>query len=135
MKKTIKKVEKKTISNKVSKQVKVLSQKKTETRKPLRRKKVNEKSSNSKKTTKSSLTKLQKERIENIQRRVVALENSSHELATKYGKSIEELTNIRYKIDLMLGEILKGLYIIGISPDDIVRKLNQMFEKKESPQQ
>lgn len=47
----------------------------------------------------------------------------------KFGKMVEENANFRIKANAMLGQILKGLYLIGFGPDDIMAKCQQMFRK------
>lgn len=50
----------------------------------------------------------------------------------KYGKLLEVNTSLYLKSDVMLGQIIKALYIMGITPDMIVRKCSEMFQKVES---
>ena len=49
-----------------------------------------------------------------------------------YGELVASSTNIKMKLDILLGQILKGLYVMGITPEDILKKCSQMFEKAES---
>ncbi len=63
--------------------------------------------------------------IANLQKRL-------NDALADYGTLLEAMTNLRLKIDVMLGQFLKGLYVIGITPDDIVQKCQQMFRKKVS---
>lgn len=49
----------------------------------------------------------------------------------KYGKLLEVNTSLYLKSDVMLGQIIKALYIMGITPDMIVRKCSEMFQKVE----
>ena len=58
------------------------------------------------------------------------LREENAKFAEQYGKMLETSTNIRIKANAMLGQILKALYIIGIGPDDIQAKCQQMFRKK-----
>lgn len=68
--------------------------------------------------------------LESLKKTVVELQEENVRLAEQYGKMLETSTNLRIKANAMLGQILKGLYLMGITPDDIVVKCNQMFRKK-----
>ena len=48
----------------------------------------------------------------------------------QYGKMMEGNANFRIKANAMLGQILKGLYLLGFGPEDIQAKCQQMFRKK-----
>lgn len=61
--------------------------------------------------------------IANLQKRL-------NDALSDYGTLLESMTNLRIKIDVMLGQFLKGLYVIGITPDMIMAKCQQMFRKK-----
>lgn len=50
----------------------------------------------------------------------------------KYGELLAYTANMKMKLDVLLGQIIKGLYVMGITPDDIMKKCSQMFEKAES---
>ena len=65
-----------------------------------------------------------------LKRKVGRLQKENMHLAEQIGKCLEETTNIRIKADVMLGQILKALYIMGIGPDEILAKCQQMFMKK-----
>lgn len=73
-------------------------------------------------------TEIEKE-LDSLRKETAALRESSKESAEKMGKLLEENANFRIKADAMLGQILKGLYLIGIDPDTIQRKCAQMFRK------
>lgn len=68
--------------------------------------------------------------LESLKKTVVELQKENVRIAELYGKMHETSTNLRIKANAMLGQILKGLYLMGITPDDIVAKCNQMFRKK-----
>ena len=68
--------------------------------------------------------------LETLKKRFSELQEGNVRLSEQYGKMLETVTNLRIKTNAMLGQILKGLYLIGITPDDIVAKCNQMFRKK-----
>ena len=68
--------------------------------------------------------------LKSLTEETAALRKENNESAEKIGKLLESNANFRIKADAMLGQILKGLYLIGISPDDIQRKCSQMFRKK-----
>lgn len=67
--------------------------------------------------------------LDSLRKETAALRESLKESAEKMGKLLEENANFRIKADAMLGQILKGLYLIGIDPDTIQRKCAQMFRK------
>lgn len=58
------------------------------------------------------------------------LHEENAKLAEQYGKMLETSTNIKFRANAMLGQILKALYIMGIGPDEIQAKCQQMFRKK-----
>ncbi len=58
------------------------------------------------------------------------LQEENAKFAEQYGKMLETSANIKFKANAMLGQVLKGLYLLGIGPDEIVAKCNQMFRKK-----
>jgi len=58
------------------------------------------------------------------------LREENAKFAEQYGKMLETSTNIKLKANAMLGQILKALYIMGIGPDEIQTKCQQMFCKK-----
>lgn len=74
-------------------------------------------------TVKSSYARYSKNKAEAMQKQLDSA-------LSDYGKMVETVTNLRIKIDVMLGQIIKGLYIVGITPDMIIGKCQQMFNKK-----
>lgn len=103
---------------------------------PATRKKVAQKTSAKSTRAKSAVSSSRKKKageapasanecIANLQKRL-------NDALADYGTLLEAMTNLRLKIDVMLGQFLKGLYVIGITPDDIVQKCQQMFRKKVS---
>ena len=104
---------------------------------PATRKKVAQKTSAKRTRAKSAVASSRKKKeageapaadnacIANLQKRL-------NDALADYGTLLELMTNLRLKIDVMLGQFLKGLYVIGITPDDIVQKCQQMFRKKVS---
>ena len=58
------------------------------------------------------------------------LRAENQRMAEQFGKMFEENTNFRFKANAMLGQVLKWLYLIGIGPDVIQAKCQQMFRKK-----
>lgn len=92
-----------------------------------------------KKTTNEKKTRVRKSKAATIKKRVTAdmlkqriieLEGQLLDSRNEYGKLFEQFTNFRLKINTMLGQILKGLFIVGIDPDVIMNKCKQMFQKK-----
>lgn len=65
-----------------------------------------------------------------FQKRIAELEEQVKAISEEKGKLLEIFTNLRIKQDAMLGQILKGLYLVGIDPDVIGRKCSQMFSKR-----
>lgn len=65
-----------------------------------------------------------------IKEEAARLKEENTRLAERYGKMLEQSTNIRLKANAMLGQILKALYIMGIGPEEIQAKSQQMFRKK-----
>ena len=68
--------------------------------------------------------------LKSLTEETAALRKKNNDAAEKIGKLLEENANFRMKADAMLGQILKGLYLMGIDPDVIQRKCQQMFRKK-----
>lgn len=58
----------------------------------------------------------------------LTLDAAFEEVSNQYGEMLSALTNTKIKLDVMLGQILKGLYIVGITPDKIIKKCEQMFQ-------
>lgn len=102
---------------------------------PATRKKVAQKTSAKSTRAKSAVASSRKKKdsgeapaaanecIANLQKRL-------NDALSDYGTLLELMTNLRIKIDVMLGQFLKGLYVIGITPDMIMAKCQQMFRKK-----
>ena len=67
--------------------------------------------------------------LKSLNEETAALRKENTEAAERIGKLLEENMNFRIKADAMLGQILKGLYLMGIDPDVIQRKCQQMFRK------
>ena len=67
---------------------------------------------------------------EMLKKRIIELEGQLLSSRTEYGKLLEQYTNMNIKINTMLGQIIKGLFILGIDPDILMQKCNQMFTKK-----
>ena len=65
-----------------------------------------------------------------LKEETASLQAENARLVEQYGQMLEESTNIKFKANAMLGQILKALYIMGIGPDDILAKCQQMFMKK-----
>ena len=96
-------------------------------------KKTSAKKTTTEKTGKVKLPKTPAKKREStaaLQKRIAELEEQIRQSAEQFGKMVELMTNIRIQQDAMLGQILKGLYFIGIDPDRIMRKCQQMFTKK-----
>ncbi len=70
--------------------------------------------------------------IGELKKTVSQLEDQLKTSTEAYGKVLEELSNYRIKLDVMLGQMLKALFIIGIGPDELSRKCSQMFSRVES---
>ena len=65
-----------------------------------------------------------------LKEETASLQAENARLAEQYGQMLEVSTNIKFKANAMLGQILKALYIMGIGPDDILAKCQQMFMTK-----
>ncbi|MBO6031871.1 MAG: hypothetical protein J6Q22_10560 [Prevotella sp.] len=65
-----------------------------------------------------------------LKEETASLQAENARLVEQYGQMLEVSTNIKFKANAMLGQILKALYIMGIGPDDILAKCQQMFMKK-----
>lgn len=88
-------------------------------------------------TKKPRATKPKAIRSAEAEKEIAALKEETEKLraenlrmAEQFGKMLEENANFRLKANAMLGQVLKGLYLIGIAPDDIQAKCQQMFRKK-----
>lgn len=71
-----------------------------------------------------------RETAADLKARIKELEEQRDQTLADYGKLLEVVTNIRFKRDAMLGQMLKGLFLIGIGPDELHAKCEQMFRKK-----
>lgn len=65
-----------------------------------------------------------------LKKRIIELEGQLLESRNEYGKMLEQYTNMNLKIDTMLGQILKGLFVVGIDPEVLTKKCGQMFQRK-----
>ena len=65
-----------------------------------------------------------------LEKRIAELESQTAKTNEAYGEMLAACTNFAIQKDAMLGQILKALYIIGIGPDQIQAKCQQMFQKK-----
>lgn len=74
-------------------------------------------------------TEIEKE-LEALKKSTAELHEENVRMAEQYGKLLEFSTNMKIKANAMLGQVLKGLYLLGIGPDEIIAKCNQMFRKK-----
>ena len=88
-------------------------------------------------TRKPMATKPKTVRSPELEKELAALKDETARLKAdnaqfmeKYGKMMEENANFRLKANAMLGQVLKGLYLIGFGPEDIQAKCQQMFRKK-----
>ena len=70
------------------------------------------------------------ETIEALKKQIEVLQNQLNETLTAYGKMHATMLNFNSRADAMLGMILKGLFEIGIGPDELARKCSQIFRKK-----
>lgn len=82
-----------------------------------------------KKTT-STKTVKKRETTADLKKRIADLEGQLNKALTDYGNLLSETANITQKIDVMLGQMLKALFIVGIGPDELMAKCQQMFRKK-----
>ena len=64
-----------------------------------------------------------------LEKRIAELENQKNDALTKYGSMLEATSNMQLKLDAMLGQMLKALFIVGIGPDELMAKCQQMFRK------
>ena len=88
-------------------------------------------------TRKPRATKPKTVRLPEVEKELAALKEETARLKAdnarfmeQYGKMMEENANFRIKANAMLGQILKGLYLLGFGPEDILAKCQQMFRKK-----
>ena len=59
---------------------------------------------------------------------ILALKQAYGEALEKYGKLLEEQINSNRLKDKALGQFLMGLYLLGLGPDKVLAKCQQMFE-------
>ena len=79
----------------------------------------------------ASIRSKYKDEIEALMHETERLKAENLAAMEKYGKLLEVNTSLYLKSDVMLGQIIKALYIMGITPDMIVRKCSEMFQKVE----
>ena len=70
------------------------------------------------------------EELAALKKQTEILHQENLKLLEEHGKQLSESVNYKMKTDAMLGQVLKALYIMGIYPDQIMRKCDQMFAKK-----
>lgn len=71
-----------------------------------------------------------RETIADLKKKIADLEAQRNKVLEDYGKLLAASTNINLKLDAMLGQMLKALFIVGIGPDELHKKCEQMFRKK-----
>ena len=71
-----------------------------------------------------------RETMADLKKKIAELEVQRDKALENYGKMLEVSTNMSLKINVMLGQMLKALFIIGIGPDELHAKCEQMFRKK-----
>lgn len=59
---------------------------------------------------------------------LLSLKQAYGETLGKYGKLLEEQINSNRLKDKALGQFLMGLYLLGLGPDKVLAKCQQMFE-------
>lgn len=82
-----------------------------------------------KKTT-STKTVKKRETTADLKKRIAELESQLNKSLEDHGKFLAATANITKKLDVMLGQMLKALFIVGIGPDELMAKCQQMFQKK-----
>lgn len=82
-----------------------------------------------KKTT-STKTVKKRETTADLKKRIVELESQLNKILEDHGNLLSASANITKKLDVMLGQMLKALFIVGIGPDELMAKCQQMFRKK-----
>lgn len=60
---------------------------------------------------------------------VASLKEANRQVSENFGKLLEEVTNFQIKKNAALGQILKGIYLLGIMPDEIHAKCAAMFKR------
>ena len=95
-------------------------------------KKPSAKKTTTAKTEKEKPTKTPAKKRESaaaLKKRIAELEEQIKQAAEEQGKMLELFTNTRIKLNAMLGQMLKALFIVGIGPDELMAKCQQMFRK------
>ena len=70
-----------------------------------------------------------RETLVELKKKISEIEDQMRSSTEEYGKLLEYVSNNRIKLDVMLGQIIKALFIVGIGPEEIARKCSQMFSK------
>jgi hypothetical protein len=81
-----------------------------------------------KKTT-STKTVKKRETTADLKKKIAELENRLNKTLEEHGNLLSATANITQKLDVMLGQMLKALFIVGIGPDELMAKCQQMFRK------
>ena len=71
-----------------------------------------------------------RESVAELKKQIENLKNQLNKTTEDYGNMLAAWVNMKVKMDTMLGEVLKGLFAIGIGPDELKAKCGQMFVKK-----
>lgn len=82
-----------------------------------------------KKTTSTKAVK-KRETTAELRKRIAELEAQRDAALNDFGHALESNSNMTIKLDAMLGQLLKALFIVGIGPDELMAKCQQMFQKK-----
>ena len=82
-----------------------------------------------KKNTATKTTK-KHETTADLKKRIAELESQLNTALEDHGNLLSATANITKKLDVMLGQMLKALFIVGIGPDELMAKCQQMFRKK-----
>jgi hypothetical protein len=88
-----------------------------------------------KKGTKKTAVSIPKKSESQVDALLIENDNLKTQVAmyqNMYGELVASSSNMKMKLDILLGQILKGLYFMGITPEDILKKCSQMFDKAES---
>lgn len=78
----------------------------------------------------ASKTLPKEDSLPSLKGEIETLEKAYLQTQEDYGKLLEQYTNLRLKLNTMLGQILKALFIVGIGPDELTAKCGEMFCKK-----
>ena len=81
---------------------------------------------------KTAATKSAKKResTASLKKRIAELEAQRDNALNDYGNAVAANANLSIQLDAMLGQILKALFIVGIGPDELMAKCQQIFRKK-----